>query len=210
MIVDFISGGLNASNIPLWNRCVKRTGGTIMIQEGFGGLLPQSLIAMLHRHQAKSVSLDFFATDGLAIEQVIGPSVTTAPSATFHARKSSVRGGVRDRPASAMGTRGDIYDTQPQHSSHRRTFSENWAQGLSAGKAPVEDAVGFRRSMSAACNAEGLEAGQAFAVVLKSGRDVEGRYAIVQAAARWCTPTGMWVMRVCFPSPCVGCEYTSQ
>lgn len=82
----------------------------------------------------------------------------------------------------------------------RRSFSENLAGGvdgaLQQSGVPVEDPGGFRRSAAAACNADGLEAGQAFAVVLKSGRDVEGRYAVVQAAARWCTPTGMWVMRV--------------
>ena len=116
MIVDFISGGLNASNVPLWNRCVKKTGGTIIIQEGFGGLLPQSLVAMLHRHQAKSVSLDFFASDGLAIEQVIGPSVTTAPSATFQARDASVKGARRPASASSGGARGAVMgQAQQQH-----------------------------------------------------------------------------------------------
>jgi hypothetical protein len=49
----------------------------------------------------------------------------------------------------------------------------------------------------AARNAPTLEAGQAFAVLLQSKQDIASRHVVVQAIARWCTPTRLFVTRVC-------------
>lgn len=162
MVVDIISGGLNASNLALWDRAVSATGGTLTIQEGFGGLLSANLAAMLQRAQATAVSLDFAASEGLAVENVIGPRVTTAVPQkippTFQHRTPSRR---RDGFAGTGGGGPDV-----------------------------------ARSSLAACDADVLEAGQAFSVLLKSTADLEGRYVVVQGAARWRTPAGLSVMRV--------------
>ena len=172
MVVDIISGGLNASNLALWDRAVTRTGGTLTIQEGFGGLLSANIAAMLQRAQASSVSLDFAASDGLAVENVIGPSVMTAvptkiPPTFQHRTPSRRRLDVHDGSGHLGGGGGDE----------------------------------FARSSLAACDADALEAGQAFAVLLKSTQDLEGQYVVVQSVARWRTPAGLSVMRVRGASP---------
>eukprot|EP00892_Ulva_mutabilis_P008473 jgi/Ulvmu1/5999/UM026_0123.1 len=164
MVVDIISGGLNASNLALWDRAVTHTGGTLTIQEGFGGLLSANLAAMLQRAQAAAVSLDFSASDGLAVENVIGPSVTTA-----------------------VPTR--IPPTFQHRTPSRRRLQSPGSIGSGGG-------AEFARSTLAACDTDSLEAGQAFAVLLKSTQDLEGGYAVVQAVARWRNPAGLAVMRV--------------
>lgn len=160
MVVDIISGGLNASNLALWDRAVSATGGALTIQEGFGGLLAANLAAMLQRAQATAVSLDFAASDGLAVENVIGPRVTTAVPRKI-----------------------------PRTFQHRMPSRRRLGSG---------DGGEATRSSLAACDADVLEAGQAFAVLLKSTGELEGRHVVVQAAARWRTPAGLAVMRVCW------------
>jgi hypothetical protein len=148
LLVDILAGGLNAAHLPLWARVARRTGGTVILQEGFSGMLGSNIAAALTRKQGADLQLDFACSTGLAVDKVLGPQTLAAPQA------GTWQGG-----------------------------SEHVMNGM-----PARTAAGRE--------APALEAGQAYAVLLKCTKDLEGRYALVQAVARWRHPTGVPILRV--------------
>lgn len=84
--MDVLAGGLSAAYLPLWGRIPERSGGTVILQEGFGGLLCHNIAGVLQRTTATSVRLDFHMSDGLCAEQVIGSGAVQVPPSTMTAR----------------------------------------------------------------------------------------------------------------------------
>jgi hypothetical protein len=97
--VDILAGGLSAAHLPLWARVAERTGGAVLLQEGFGGLLCHNIAGALRRKQASSVQLDFYASDGLYADQVIGPGL--ARVGKLPRRHSDAQGSEGPRAAAA-------------------------------------------------------------------------------------------------------------
>jgi hypothetical protein len=145
MTVDILAGGLNATHLPLWALVARRTSGTVILQEGFGGMLSQNIISAMTRKHGACAQLDFVCSNHLVVDRVIGPTVTVA---------------------------------------------EKRSNGVQS-----ENRVAVVRSL-AGCDAASLEVGQAFAVLLRSTKNVEGNHVLLQAVARWQTPSGMTVTRV--------------
>lgn len=143
LTVDIIAGGLSATHLPLWAQMARQTSGTLILQEGFGGMLTSNMAAALQRKHGTDVQLDFVCSDGLSVESVIGPTVM------------------------------DAKVCEPTNGATQATRSK------------------------AARNAPTLEAGQAFSVLLQSKQDIASRHVLVQAIARWITPTQLFVTRVC-------------
>lgn len=143
--MDVLAGGLSASHLPLWAQMARQTSGTLILQEGFGGMLSRNVAAALQRKLGTAAQLDVMCSNGLAVDRIIGPTAT------------EVKRGRR---------RGEL------------------------------DSRDGRVRSAAARDAANLEAGQAFAVLLKSTKDIQGRHVLVQAVARWTTPTNLRVMRV--------------
>ena len=67
VVVDMLIGGLNAANVALLTLLSEATGGTLILQEGFGGLLAQNMIGALQRKQASNPELDFHCSANVQV-----------------------------------------------------------------------------------------------------------------------------------------------
>uniref|UniRef100_A0A061RDN1 Protein transport protein SEC23 n=1 Tax=Tetraselmis sp. GSL018 TaxID=582737 RepID=A0A061RDN1_9CHLO len=72
--VDILAAGLAAVNVPLFGYLTQRTGGCLLLHEGFSENLKRNLLAALTRTCGYDGLLDVFTSPSIAVGQVIGPA----------------------------------------------------------------------------------------------------------------------------------------
>jgi len=72
--VDVLAAGLAAINVPLFGYLTQRTGGCLLLHEGFSEALQRNISAALTRISGYNGILDVYTSPSLALGQVIGPA----------------------------------------------------------------------------------------------------------------------------------------